>query len=347
MTKKKKSLLKKRKNFTIMLVPHDQSSLSKIKVPLWAVKAVALIVFLIAATTVYSVHTYVSAVEESQRLQNVDEINRMQAEKIEELVIRTQNMEEEMKELNELDKKVREMVGLEPREEEAEDESDDISFTDTEDVFNVRELSSSNANSTNSLAASGTGGPAPLLSRSIGGRDGRDDYFNGEEVIEAVDEQLSSLQSEAEEGKYVLAELKDDVDERLKYLAAKPDYWPVNGRLTSGFGYRSSPFGGGIEFHRGIDISAPHGTTIRAAGEGRVTYTGYRGGYGYVVTISHGYGYTTKYAHCSRILVSTGQTVKKGQVIARVGSTGRATGPHLHFETEYNGQHIDPRKILR
>lgn len=347
MTKKKKTLLKKRKNFTIMLVPHDQSSLSKIKVPLWAVKAVALVVFLIAATSVYCVHTYVSAVEESQRLQNVEKINEMQADKIEELVVRTQKMEEEMKELNELDEKVREMVGLEPREEGVEEESDDLSFTDTDDVFNVREISRNNVNSSNSFADSGTGGPAPLLSRSIVNREGRGDYFDGEEVIAAVDEQLDSLQDEAEEGKYVLAELKEDVDERLKYLAAKPDYWPVNGRVTSGFGYRSSPFGGGIEFHRGLDISASHGTTIRAAGDGRVTYTGYRGGYGYVVTIRHGYGYVTNYAHCSSILVSPGETVTKGQSIARVGSSGRATGPHLHFEIEYNGEYIDPLKILR
>lgn len=122
--------------------------------------------------------------------------------------------------------------------------------------------------------------------------------------------------------------------------------WPVSGTITSPFGWRSNPFGGAPEFHQGLDIAAPTGTTITAAASGTVIMAQYYGGYGNYILIDHGGGYSTGYGHCSAIYVSVGQSVQRGQAIGAVGSTGMSTGPHLHFEVRINGKPVDPASRL-
>jgi murein DD-endopeptidase MepM/ murein hydrolase activator NlpD len=124
--------------------------------------------------------------------------------------------------------------------------------------------------------------------------------------------------------------------------------WPVSGPITSPFGMRSNPFGGGgFEMHPGIDIGAPMGATITATAGGRVIFAGSYGGYGNAIIIDHGGQASSLYGHCSQIFVSTGQEVQRGQAIGAVGMTGRATGPHLHFEIRINGTPVDPTTRLR
>ncbi|TAM62421.1 hypothetical protein EPN52_00600 [bacterium] len=123
--------------------------------------------------------------------------------------------------------------------------------------------------------------------------------------------------------------------------------WPLSGPITSPFGLRNNPFGGGrMDFHPGIDIAAPTGATIAAAAGGHVIYAGWYGGYGNAVIIDHGSSIATLYGHCSQIFVTVGQEVQRGQAIAAVGSTGMATGPHLHFEVRVNGKPTDPTALL-
>jgi len=124
--------------------------------------------------------------------------------------------------------------------------------------------------------------------------------------------------------------------------ATKPSLWPVSGDITSGFGWRDSPWGGGIEFHQGIDIANYMETPIVATADGEVVQSGWSEGYGNIVQIDHGNGITTIYGHNSSIIVSVGKSVKKGQVISYMGSTGRSTGPHLHYEVRVNGTAVDP-----
>ncbi len=118
--------------------------------------------------------------------------------------------------------------------------------------------------------------------------------------------------------------------------------WPVRGPITSPFGYRTDPYTGRYALHSGIDIGVDYGTPIRAAADGRVIYAGWYGGYGNLITIDNGDGYSTLYAHCSAMYVSVDQNVQRGQVIGAVGATGYATGPHLHFEIRKDGVPFDP-----
>lgn len=123
--------------------------------------------------------------------------------------------------------------------------------------------------------------------------------------------------------------------------------WPVVGQVTSPFGEREHAMGGGgAQFHAGIDISVLPGTPIVAAQEGTVAFAGYNGAYGKVVKLDHANGFSTLYAHNSRLLVYVGQTIEAGQVICLSGSTGRSTGPHLHFEVHKDGWPVDPLPYL-
>ncbi len=122
--------------------------------------------------------------------------------------------------------------------------------------------------------------------------------------------------------------------------------WPIMGRINSPFGWRQHPITRRRDFHTGIDIKASRGDPIKGAGSGRVVYSGWMGGYGKVIVIEHHNGQSTLYAHCSTLLVGKGANVSSGQLIAKVGTTGRSTGPHLHFEVRNGNSPVNPIKYL-
>ncbi len=122
--------------------------------------------------------------------------------------------------------------------------------------------------------------------------------------------------------------------------------WPVHGRISSRYGNRYHPIFHRRMMHHGLDVAARHGTPIRAALEGRVIFAGWKGGYGKAVVIEHPNGHETLYGHCSSILVKRGATVKKGQQIAKIGSTGVSNGPHVHFEVRKGGRRMNPERVL-
>ena len=126
-----------------------------------------------------------------------------------------------------------------------------------------------------------------------------------------------------------------------------PTVWPVVGKLESGFGGRANPFGGGsYEFHSGQDIEATWGDPVVAGASGTVTFVGWQNGYGQLIVIDHGGGLTTRYGHLSHIDVLQGQAVARSEFIGRVGSTGRSTGPHLHYEVRFNDEPVNPLQYL-
>jgi murein DD-endopeptidase MepM/ murein hydrolase activator NlpD len=133
----------------------------------------------------------------------------------------------------------------------------------------------------------------------------------------------------------------------LRHIVTVPSIWPVEGKLDSGFGGRRNPFGGpGYEFHYGQDIETSTGTPVRCAAEGTVVFAGWQNGYGQVVIVDHGEGVTTRYGHLSKIGANVGQRLNRGELLGEVGSTGRSTGPHLHYEVRINDTPVDPVTYL-
>ena len=186
--------------------------------------------------------------------------------------------------------------------------------------------------------------PEPTLSR---GRLGQPQGGPGRRVT--TDDIQATLQAAAagiDPQKEKLAQLQEEVRQEQQRLAHTPSGRPVQGTITSRYGTRRSPYGRRTEFHEGIDIAAPYGTAVKATGAGTVVYSAWRSGYGRMVVIDHGYGYRTAYAHNSKNKVSVGTTVERGDVIAYVGSSGRSTGPHLHYEVIYLGVKKDPARYF-
>lgn len=145
----------------------------------------------------------------------------------------------------------------------------------------------------------------------------------------------------------------DDLESLLSMLEFQkrvldhtPAIWPVNGWISSKFGYRKSPFTGQREFHHGVDIANRKGSPVIAPANGTVTFVGRKGSLGKVVILDHGFGITTRYAHLSQMLCKVGDRVKRSNTIALVGNSGRSTGPHLHYEVHVNGEPVDPIKYL-
>lgn len=154
-----------------------------------------------------------------------------------------------------------------------------------------------------------------------------------------------------------LVEEVKDLNERLQeiyhfnpdtsyFWTSIPSISPLNGWVTSDFGMRRAPVGGYRQFHQGMDIASPYGSPVMVTGDGVVTFAGRGGGLGNKVVVDHGYGIISTYGHNSSVLVREGQKVQRGQVISRVGVTGRSTGPHLHYEVTVDGVPVDPRRFL-
>lgn len=180
-----------------------------------------------------------------------------------------------------------------------------------------------------SPAAAGVGGPngvteAPLL---------------GSGSLATMDKELTSLTARS-------AELEEFYRDQHTLLASTPSVWPVRGYLSATFGNRADPFTGQRDFHPGLDISTPIGTRVQAPADGVVVTTAERGAYGNTVILDHGFGIVTRYGHLSGFNVKPGQRVHRGDIIGFVGSTGRSTGPHLHYEVWVRDQAQNPIQYI-
>jgi len=143
-----------------------------------------------------------------------------------------------------------------------------------------------------------------------------------------------------------LDQARPNVERREALAAATPSIWPLTGWISSAYGNRSDPFNGGPDFHGGVDIYAESGQPVGATADGTVVSARYSGNYGNLVTIDHGFGIGTRYGHLSRFAVFEGQQVRRGEVVGLVGSTGRSTSPHLHYEITLDGRPANPLRLL-
>lgn len=140
--------------------------------------------------------------------------------------------------------------------------------------------------------------------------------------------------------------LLTDAEIAVDFHRAQPSIWPAHGRISSDYDWRRHPIYGTYEFHSALDIAGSSWDPIVATADGNVVFAGYRAGYGYTVTIDHGFGMRTLYAHCISLAVKVGQSVTRGEVIAYIGQSGTATGPHLHYEVHKDGVAVNPRLYL-
>jgi murein DD-endopeptidase MepM/ murein hydrolase activator NlpD len=189
--------------------------------------------------------------------------------------------------------------------------------------------------------------PAVVKSRAMGGAPAR-----------SMEGAIASLAAPAPENTFgVLRDLLGLLETRLEHVrtgveqrealgAATPSIWPVAGWLSSAYGSRRDPFTGAPDFHAGLDIAADRNEAVKATANGTVESAGYSGSYGNLVVLSHGFGMTTRYGHLARMTVRPGQKIRRGEIIGYVGSTGRSTSSHLHYEVWWNNRLINPLRLL-
>ena len=188
--------------------------------------------------------------------------------------------------------------------------------------------------------------PAMVKSRAMGGPTAgtaltsmTPGLTSPESTFALLNDLLQGLQSR-------LQTVRSDVDKRNQLAAATPSIWPTHGWLSSSMGNRADPFTGERDFHPGLDISAEKGDPIYSTADGKVTHAASAGNYGNLVIVEHGYGIETRYGHMSAFKVTVGQAVKRGDLLGLVGSTGRATSSHLHYEVRANGRILNPLQLL-
>ncbi|MEW6724977.1 MAG: M23 family metallopeptidase [Bacillota bacterium] len=315
-----------RNQLTIMVIPHADKPVWSFRLSLRFVQvAGSALIAMVLALFVFS-HMYLTMAGRVAELEFLREENREQKLQLDYLLAEAESIRVSLSRLSELDRQIREIL-----KKDAMFQGKIASFPAVATVSRSDApvaMTVSIASQVSTATASGLVNSAPSLLASTG------------VSMDQIKSELTTLLGRLEQSQAGL-------QARQAYMNAKPSIWPTAGYITSGFGWRRSPFGWTSEFHTGLDIAAPFGTPVKATGAGKVIFAGYKGSYGRCIIIDHGYGIRTLYAHNARLNVGYGQWVSKGQVIAYVGDTGRSTGAHLHYEVHLNGRQVDPRDYLR
>ena len=297
------------KKTTILLVPDATDRVKRFKIPSFLPVFFVLILIFCAAFLIFVIRDYQSMKIHSPQLVRLEKENELQKKQLDHLAKRIDQTTKKMYELREFDRKLRTMVNLETSEDKKEFQ--------------------------------GVGGSNPILLQS---------QYNmaktHKDLVRSMHSAIDDLDREIELCEKDKTELHKFLENQKVLLASTPSIWPTKGWLSSRFGYRISPFTGKREFHRGIDIATRMGAPIVAPADGIVLKVYSDRGYGKVVSVSHGYGVITRYAHINKALVKKGQYVKRGETIALVGNSGRSTGTHLHYEVHLNRIAVNPLRYI-
>jgi murein DD-endopeptidase MepM/ murein hydrolase activator NlpD len=296
----------KKTHFTFLYMPEEGGSLRTVRIPKWLVFGALSLVGLLLASAGFLLIRSSSTLFHTSQLAAVEKENAVLKTKIDQYADRVASLGRQIEQNFDFQKKARLLANM-----------DDLNG----DVADV-----------------GIGGPEFVVGQSLtdlrGGARAKVGLLEKD-----LDKLMRQAQLQRESYEEIIAKL--NVDQKL--LDATPSIRPVStGFVTSRFGRRMDPFTGRPAWHYGVDYSARAGTPIVATADGVVTFTGRWYEFGWAVEISHGNGVVTRYAHCSKLLVQMGQRVKRGEVIARVGSSGRSTAPHLHYEILLDGARKNP-----
>ena len=299
--------------YKLQLVDRETDTTHTVRLSLRALRLLAVGVgagaALVAVGSIFSIYTLTHAYLHEEETAQLREANRIQQEQIRQIAKKASALGQEVDAIQRTEDGLRALVGAPPAE-------------------------------TDSAVQEGDAAPAPT--------GGAPHALTTDEVSEA----LTMLEERTAVRRTSIGQLaammQKDVPGASSFLGGDtpvttPTGWPTNGFISSGYGLRWN----GAEFHQGIDIAAEMGTPIVATADGVVTIAGWNaGGYGNMVDIDHGSGVSTRYGHASAVVVTAGQRVRRGQIIAYVGSTGHSTGPHLHYEVRLSGQPVNPTSYL-
>jgi murein DD-endopeptidase MepM/ murein hydrolase activator NlpD len=294
---------------TIVFLPGASKKVKQLKIPRALLYFLLLVLLAAALALTWGVRDYRAIKAKIPRLAKLAEENEQQKLQLVALTHKIDQISGKLIELKKFDQKLKTMVNLETSE-------DNSQFL-------------------------GIGGSDPALLNP--------DYAiekAHKKLIRLMHNSLDNLDTEISIQANEKEELYKFLENQKTMLASTPSVWPTRGWVSSGFGYRISPFTNEKEFHKGIDISTRMKTPIVAPADGMIASTGKDHGMGNMITINHGYGVKTRYGHLSKILVKNGQYVKRGEKIALVGNTGRSTGPHLHYEVYLNGLPVNPFRYI-
>ncbi len=338
------------RRITFVVIPGADAKVAQLRLPLYLVYILPfLLLGFISGVTAHLVqqaHAREAAVLEQQRLSLIRETE-----------LQSREMQEKQKMIETLKA---EIVGLAEQSEQMKAKMEELRRLE-EDILGKPSASgaktSSAADSRVTVASFGAGAAAAVrvgeesLSDGLSGIGGVLIPVSDEEILgvaERAKQQLAELDAEVESVAAGLQEAKKAVAEREWLSRTTPSLWPtVSRRVSSHYGYRSDPFTSQTTWHDGIDFAGPLNDPVVAAAEGKVVTAGWDAARGYNVVINHGNGFRTTYMHLNKLLVSEGDAVKKGERIGLLGSTGRSTGPHLHYTISRNGVTVDPRPYLK
>lgn len=297
------------KKTTIVFLPEGARAVKQYKIPKFLIKFFFFLFICAAGLITWTFADYFRIKKQLPDRARLMRENNQQRMQLAALANKIDLINKKMVELKEFDDKLKVMVNLEPGEDNAQ-------FL-------------------------GIGGSDPTL---------MDPEYSIEKahqkLVRLMHQSLDNLKTEISIQTREKEDLYKFLEDRKSMFACTPSIWPAKGWVSSKFGYRTSVFTGEKEFHHGLDISSRKGSSIIAPSDGVVLSIGKTYGYGNVLTINHGYGLKTRYGHLSKILVKKGEAVKRGQTIALMGSTGRSTGPHLHYEVHLKEVPVNPERYI-
>ena len=298
------------KNFyTFLMIPKKTSSAKKLTLSSKVLKGVAFCIMALILSSMYTYYDYIRIKRDKIDLERLRRQTREQKVQIEDLAEKVNNFAMRMEELNQLDKNIRTMTNVEDKRYKGQILGIGGSINDETRIKSHAET-------------------------------------DQRMVIAKIDQNVEQLSKDAVEQKNSFNELFKFLKKQKSILAATPSIWPVQGWVTSEFGYRTSPLGEVREFHKGIEIATRMGVQVVAPADGLVSEIAYDRDVGHMVKINHGYGMTSWYGHLLRTAVKQGNMVKRGDLIGYVGNSGRSTGSHLHYSVILNGIPVNPRKYL-
>ncbi len=299
----------KLKYITILLLPNDSTNVKQFRIPRFFLYVFLFFIPVIAAYIFWVIGDYKDVKAKVPEIVTLQKQNEQQKVQLTYLGQRIERINQKMSELNEFDRKLKIMTNL----EESAGQGPFI----------------------------GVGGSEPTMLAS-------NSYVKEpvKEMVRSMHQSLDVLNEDIITGNQVKHKLFQYLEDQKVLLSSTPSIWPTKGWLSSRFGYRISPFTQRKERHKGIDISTRLNTPIVAPADGIIIKTGWNGSFGRMISIRHGNGYITKYAHLNKILVKKGQAVKRGDKLGLVGQTGRSTGPHLHYEVHLKGVPVNPLRYI-